>query len=202
MDDFDSNRVCALRAASMCGVDRNGVAISRSTAKRVVRLARTSIWRIAAPRGMAACIALLFTAACSGLPFAPRAIPDCPGEIRSTEEIPGDLAIRERVTVWAEDVDFPFELIVQKKGRELVLVGLSPIGAKLFSVVQRGIETDVDALPGAVLPIPPLNVLRDLHRFRFAQPNAPTPDPESAVFDHAACGYSIRFETLSEEPLP
>jgi hypothetical protein len=157
--------------------------------------------RIAASRSIAAGISLAFTAACSGLPFAPRAIPDCPAEIRSTEGIPGDFEIRERVTVWTEDVDFPFELVVQKRGRELVLVGLSPMGAKLFSVVQVGIETDVDALPAAVLPIPPLNVLRDLHRFRFAGPNAPTPERDPAVFDRAECGYSIRFESLSEESL-
>ena len=142
-----------------------------------------------------------FTASCSWLPFAPRSIPDCPGAIRSTDDIRGDFTIRERVTVRAEGVDFPFELIVQKKQRELILVGLSPLGAKLFSLVQTGIEIDLDALPGAVLPIPPLNVLRDLHRFRFSHPDTPSSEPEPAVFDHTECGYSIRFETLSEGPL-
>jgi len=147
-------------------------------------------------------ICLGFAVACSCLPLAPRSIPDCPGAVRSTDEIPGDFAIRERVTVWAEGVDFPFELIVQKRGRELVLVGLSPMGAKLFSVVQTGVETDVDALPGALLPIPPLNVLRDLHQMRFSVPDATRSDPDPAVSDRANCGYSIRFERLSEEPLP
>jgi Protein of unknown function (DUF3261) len=202
MRSVDSSGVYVPRAASMRGVDRNGVRGLRDSARRVVRPAGAFMRRIAAPRVIAAGIALLFSASCSGLPFAPRAISDCPAEIRSTDDIPGDFAMREWVTVRAEDVDFPFELIVQKKGRELVLVGLSPMGAKLFSVVQLGIETDVDALPGAVLPIPPLNVLRDLQRFRLAQPSAPTPELEPAVFDHAACGYSIRFERLSEEPLP
>lgn len=150
--------------------------------------------------GIAAAILLSFTAACSWLPFAPRSIPDCPGAIRSTNDIRGDFTIREWVTVRAEGVDFPFELIVQKKERELVLIGLSPLGAKLFSIVQTGIETNVDALPGAVLPIPPLNVLRDLHQFRFSQLGAPISEFEPAVFDRADCGYSIRFETLSEGP--
>jgi len=160
-----------------------------------------SIRRATASRLIAGSILFGFATACGWLPFAPRAIPDCPGEIRSTEKIPGDFTIRERVTVRTEDADFPFELIVQKKGRELVLVGLSPIGAKLFTLVQTGIETDVDALPGAALPIPPLNVLRDLHRFRFAVSDPPAVDADPAVFHHAGCGYSIRFETLSVEPL-
>lgn len=150
---------------------------------------------------LATAILLSFASACSGFPQAPRSIEDCPAEIRSTDEIPGDFTIRHRVTVSAEDLDFPFELIVQKKGRELVLVGLSPFGTKLFTVIQTGIETDVDALPRAVLPIPPLNVLRDLHRLRFPVPNAPITDLDRAVFDNAGCRYSIRFETLSKEPL-
>ena len=146
-------------------------------------------------------ILISFVSACSGFPHAPHSIEDCPAEIRSTDEIPGEFTIRQRVTVSTEDLKFPFELIVQKKGRELVLIGLSPMGAKLFSVIQTGIETDVDALPRAVLPIPPLNVLRDLHRLRFPVPNGPMTDLDQAVFDHAGCRYSIRFETLSEEPL-
>jgi hypothetical protein len=157
---------------------------------------------IAASRWIAASILLGFTSACGWLPFAPRSIPDCPAEIRSTKEIPGDFTIRQRVTVSAEDVNFPFELIVQKKGRELVLVGLSPMGAKLFTVVQTGLETEVDALPSAALPVPPLNVLRDLHRFRFPESNEPLEDPDQFVFYNAACHYTITIETLSEEPLP
>ncbi len=152
-------------------------------------------------RLLAASILIFFASACSGFPHAPRSIGDCPAEIRSTDEILGDFTVRHLVTVSAKDVNFPFELIVQKKGRELVLIGLSPLGAKLFTVIQTGIETHVDALPSAVLPIPPLNVLRDLHRLRFPVPNAPTVDLDQTIFDNAGCHYSIHFETLSEEPL-
>jgi hypothetical protein len=141
-------------------------------------------------------------AACSGFPFSPRSIPDCPGEIRSTDEIAGDFSFRERVIVSAEDVNFPFELIAQKRGRELVLIGISPLGAKLFSVVQRGLETRVDALPGAALPVPPLNVLRDLHRFRFSLSNARIGERERVIFENAACHYAMTLEPLSEERLP
>jgi len=166
-----------------------------------IRLIKASL-RNAVFYRMAAATLLSIATACSWLPFASRPIPDCRGAIRSTDEIPGDFAIRERVTVSSADGDFPFELIVQKRQRELVLVGLSPMGAKLFTVVQIGSETEVNALPGAVLPIPPLNVLRDLHRLQLLAPGVAMSEPKAAPFHHADCGYSIRFETLSAEWLP
>jgi hypothetical protein len=121
--------------------------------------------------------------------------------LRSTDEIHGDFVLRQRVRVVAEGVDFPFQLVVQKKDRELVLIGLSPLGAKLFTAVQSGRDARVDALPGAVLPIPPRNVLRDLHRFRFPEPYPPIGAGGSAELRNAQCGYTIRFETLAEDPL-
>jgi len=142
------------------------------------------------------------TAACSWLPLAPRSIPDCPGAIESTDEMPGDFTNRLWVAVTSDDVNFPFELIAQKKGRELVLIGLSPLGAKLFSVVQRGVEARVDALPGAALPVPPLNVLRDFHRFRLTESKAATDAQGRVVFDHADCDYTIAIETLGAEAQP
>ena len=52
-----------------------------------------------------------------------------------------------------------------------------------------------------MLPVPPLNVVRDLYRFRFAEPYPPIGAGGSAELRNAQCGYTIRFETLSEEPL-
>ncbi|HXV36146.1 MAG TPA: hypothetical protein VEC18_03290 [Myxococcota bacterium] len=153
-------------------------------------------------RGIAGCLLAAWGAACSALPLAPRAIPDCPGEIRSSDEIEGDFRFRERAVVTAPDVSFPFELVVQKRGRELVLVGISPVGAKLFSAVQIGVETRVDALPAALLPIAPLNVLRDLHRLRLARSSAPLAERERIVFDNARCGYSIALEPLDAHARP
>jgi hypothetical protein len=151
-------------------------------------------------RGSVALLALA-ACACSWQSISPHAISNCPGNLRSTDEIDGDFVLRLRVRVVAVKVDFPFQLVVQKKDRELVLIGLSPLGAKLFTAVQTGLDTRVDALPGAVLPIPPLNVLRDLHRFRFPEPSAPIGEGGSGELENARCGYTIRFETLTETPL-
>ena len=65
------------------------------------------------------------------------------------------------------DVDFPFQSALQLDDGELVFIGMNALGAKLFTVTQRGLDTEVESLPAAALPIPPLNLLRDLHRLLF-----------------------------------
>lgn len=163
-------------------------------------MGRRNLAFAARPKSAVALLGLLVSA-CSWLPMTPHAIPNCPGSLRSTDEIRGDFVLRQQIRVVAKGVDFPFELVVQKRGRELILVGLSPLGAKLFTTIQTGLDTRVDALPGAVLPIPPLNVLRDLHRFRFPDPYPPIGAGGSAELLNAHCGYSITFDTLAEDLL-
>ena len=119
----------------------------------------------------------LLAAGCRHLPFAPRALRECPGALRSTAEIDGDLRLELRMLVRSEKVDTVFRLVVEKRRERLVLVGLSPLGAVLFRVSQTGTDTEVDALPAALLDVPPENVLRDLHRVYFlaaSTPMAPT----------------------------
>ena len=104
---------------------------------------------------------------CAHVSFSPRAVSECPGELRSTHDIAGDLRLELRYSLRSSSVDTAFRLAVEKRGDELTLVGLSPLGAVLFSVVQTGVDLEVDALPAAVLAVPPENVLRDLHRALF-----------------------------------
>ena len=104
---------------------------------------------------------------CLQLPGRARAIPDCPGEWVSTQAIAGDFLVRQRLIVTRGDRVFALHLVAQKRGDELLLLGLHPFGAKLFTLRQRGLETSVDAVPAPALEVPPLNVLRDFHRARF-----------------------------------
>jgi hypothetical protein len=96
-----------------------------------------------------------------------REVPDCPGALVSTAAIPGDFLLRERVRVTANGSSWSLQLITQKRADELVMIGFDPLGVKLFTLTQRGTATTVDALPAPVLEVPPLNLLRDLHRIRF-----------------------------------
>lgn len=92
---------------------------------------------------------------------------DCPGSLKPTEELEGDWVIHERIRVRGERIDEAYGLVVQKAGPKLVLVGLTPFGAKAFSVTQIGVEVWSESKLGAALPVPPENVLRDLHRAHF-----------------------------------
>ncbi len=117
-------------------------------------------------RGAALALVLLMAlAGCRSL-GGPR-IADCPGPLRATQGIEGDFLLRMRVRMRAGDADLALQIAARKRGSELVLVGFDPLGVELFSVVQRGLEVQVDSLPAPALPVAPRNLLRDLHRIRF-----------------------------------
>lgn len=111
----------------------------------------------------------MLAAGCRHLPppLRGRALPDCPGLLLATDAIPGDFLVRQRVLVTAGDQSWPLQLVAQKRGDVLTLVGFHPLGAKLFTLQQRGVRVTVDAAPAPLLEIPPRNLLRDFHRERF-----------------------------------
>src|SRR5215475_1050695 len=96
-----------------------------------------------------------------------RAVPECPGELVASGAIAGEFLLRQRWSVERGGESFTLEVVAQKRGDELVLVGLHPLGAKLFTLRQRGLATSVEAAPSPALAVPPEDVPRDLHRARF-----------------------------------
>lgn len=141
-----------------------------------------------------------------------RALPDqareCPGPLVPTEEMLGDFVLQQNVRVQGGDLDWALTLVSQKRGQTLVLVGLDPFGAKLFTLTQRGTEVTVER-PSGRLPLPPVNLLRDLHRTRFLRPGTP-PEPGVTIvsdqagtvrIQHASCGYNTTLVTVKEDAL-
>jgi hypothetical protein len=122
---------------------------------------------------------------------------DCPGSLRSTAELEGDWVIHERIRVRGDRVDEAYGLVVQKIGPRLVLVGLTPFGAKAFTVTQIGVDVWSESKLGAAQPVPPENVLRDLHRAHFLATDDPafegraiTRNADGSVqIASASCGY-------------
>lgn len=105
--------------------------------------------------------------ACRQYPLAGAQLAECPGALRSTAEIRADFRLDQRVRIRTRRDEIALRIAVEKRGSRLVLIGLNPLGAKLFSVIQTGSEASVESLPAAVVQVPPLNVLRDLHRARL-----------------------------------
>ncbi len=155
--------------------------------------------------GTLGCQALREPAARALLPH----LASCPGLLLPTDAIPGDFVRHERVRVRGDGVDESYALVAQKRGDRLVLVGFSAFGAKAFSVVQQGLAVTSESHLGAALPIPPENVLRDLHRARFL---AEAGDAEggrtltreadgSLRVGAARCGYETTFAPPAEVSL-
>jgi hypothetical protein len=129
----------------------------------------------------------------------PPRIADCPGGIASTRALPaGDFVIREQVRVVGEDVDASFDVVAEKRGDRLVLVGFDPVGAKAFSVIQEGSEVRSESFLGRALQVAPENILRDLHAADFARADA---SPRAEVH-RPGCDYRVVLVRVSRRVLP
>jgi hypothetical protein len=132
-------------------------------------------------------------------------IADCPGSLVPTHELEGDWVIHERIRVRGAEVDEAYGLVVQKSGPRLVLIGLTPFGAKAFSLTQIGVEVWSESKLGPALPVPPENVLRDLHRAHFLATDDPAFEGRTLRRDadgsvhvaSAACGYESTLVPIS-----
>jgi len=102
---------------------------------------------------------------------------------------------RYGVRVRYRGVDEPFSLLVELKDDELVLVAFNPFGAEIFALVQRGTDTIPKGalLPG--FPVPPQNVLGDLHRLRFRKD---TELRQDGVAEVRSCGATTSFNLVEE----
>jgi hypothetical protein len=162
---------------------------------------------------LAAALVLAAFAGCRHLPGA-RGVPACPGPLVDVADLGDDFRWRARARVRGGGEDFEFEVVAEKRGDALYLVGLHALGATLFRVSQKDGDVSVDALPGAVLPVPPENVLRDLQRIRagslpgdrgvaVVREAAPAGGSEGRVtIRDTRCGVVSEYTPLSEDVAP
>ncbi|HET8932373.1 MAG TPA: DUF3261 domain-containing protein [Polyangiales bacterium] len=113
---------------------------------------------------------LLSAAACaSAAPVPPQraaAIP--PPQLRAPSALRFDFQWRQRVTAhWPTGVQ-SFEAVLQKRGGELMLVGLSPLGLPGFVFrLNEARELSVENRTGQGLPFEPAYVVADVQRVFF-----------------------------------
>ena len=151
----------------------------------------------AARRAATAAAALLIGCAALSLVRTPR-IPDCPGPLLATSEIPGgDFRLRERVRIAGGRVDLGLELLAERRADQLVVIGFNEFGARVFSAVQRGLAVETEAKLGRALAVPPENVLRDLHEARFFHPES----GDRVEVRRPGCDYSATFVRVERRAL-
>jgi hypothetical protein len=155
-------------------------------------------------------LAPLLACASLGLGLA-RALPDggreCAGALVSTQQIEGEFLLRQRVRVQGEDLDWRLTLVAQKRGDRLVVIGFDAFGGKEFVLTQQGTEVAVER-PRGRLPLPPIDLLRDLHRLRFLPPAAASADGVTLLrsgegevtIEHPRCGYRATWVALEATP--
>lgn len=142
-------------------------------------------------------------------PLRGRALPACPGPLVATTAMPDDFLVRQRVLISSGHETWPLQLVAQKRGDVLTLLGFHPLGAKLFALQQHGERITLDAAPPPLLEVPPRNLLRDFHRERFFAVAAAGSDGrfrerrgELEILELREAGRVLerRFETIGDDP--
>lgn len=156
-------------------------------------------------RRLAAALWLLLAGTACALPphwSTPR-LADCPGPLLSSEAIPdGDFVLRERVRIVGDGVDVGLELVAERQGDRLAVVGFNAFGAKVFSAVQRGTQVEATSHLGPATIVLPANVLRDLHAARFLPLNTDERMRTNVMVARPGCNYSATFVRIERRELP
>ncbi|PCC67079.1 hypothetical protein SAMN02745121_07644 [Nannocystis exedens] len=102
---------------------------------------------------------------------------DYPGALATTLTGP-DFMARQRLRGTARGREIGGEVVLQKQGDALTLVGLTPFATKAFVARQQGAEVKVQVFaPEGKLPFPPRFMLLDVNRVQFlGLPGAPLAD--------------------------
>lgn len=125
---------------------------------------------------------LAVAAACSG---APRTPPEYPGVLAAPAALGADFLARQQVVATYRGRDASFQAVLQKRGDELTLIGLTPFGTRAFLLQQRGAATTFTSYTDRALPFPPRYILLDIHRVLFmGLGGAPRPDGEHTATRH------------------
>lgn len=108
---------------------------------------------------------------CAGTGREPQQASGAPEEYRGPlvdpREIPGDFMWQQRVSATHGAKKGAFDAVVQKTGEELLVLGLTPMKTRGFSLTQRGTRIEYKQFVPFELPFTPSSVLYDIHRAFF-----------------------------------
>jgi len=92
-----------------------------------------------------------------------------PGEFASARELAqrGDFMTRQALVGRYGEREFHGEVVVQKVGEAITLIGVTPFGAKAFVVQQDASGVKGQEIFKGTLPFPPAFMLLDVHRSLF-----------------------------------
>jgi hypothetical protein len=134
---------------------------------------------------------ILFVGCASRSAQAPP--PPYTGPLDFPDEGVADFFDRQRIVATYEGHSFAFDAVLQKRGNELTLLGLTPFGSRAFVVTQKGAAVSFQTYVGTSLPFPPQYMLIDVHRVFF--PHVGPGDAAASPGEHT---FSSDGEVITE----
>ncbi len=122
------------------------------------------VWSAAAALSVLACAA----------PAPPKAAeaPPYSWALRPPKSRPDDFLDRQTIAATYGGKAARFQAVLQKRGDELTLLGLTPFGSRAFVIRQVGLEVTFQSYVPQSLPFPPEYILFDVQRVFFASGGA------------------------------
>jgi hypothetical protein len=148
----------------------------------------------------------------SVLTATPEQLTDAyPTVLQSPATLGPDFMMEQEVTMTHAEGSNTFRAILQKRGDELVLLGLAPHGGRAFVLTQRGDAVTFESFMPEELPFPAQYILHDIHRTWFHSAGSAEPDAQGfreverdgeRIREHVGAGgvSERRFERLDGAP--
>lgn len=93
--------------------------------------------------------------------------PGYPTVLAAPASLDGDFAAEQEVRMTHPRGENVFRAVLQKRGDELLLLGLAPHGGRAFLLRQVGDQVSFESYMPFELPFPPEYILHDVHRTWF-----------------------------------
>lgn len=130
------------------------------------------------------------------------------GPLVDPREIAGDFMWQQRVSARHSERRGAFDAVLQKRGDELLVLGLTPMNTRGFSLLQKGTTIEYKQFVPFELPFSPSSVLYDIHRAFFynllepfqAEGTRVCAFENEKITDQFALGHLVkrRFENVSD----
>jgi uncharacterized protein DUF3261 len=85
-----------------------------------------------------------------------------------------DFLDRQKIVATYGDRSLSFEAVLQKRGDELTLLGLTPFGSRAFLIVLRGTDMSFEKFVPQTLPFSPRYILLDVQRVFYPWIDGPS----------------------------
>jgi hypothetical protein len=122
---------------------------------------------------------VFFLSACQGgtIPTARNLGFDPNTGLVPSQQIEREQLMRQRLHFRFQEQEGSLQSVVQVSCGEVVVIGLSPLGTRLFTIRQSGLVVSVEPASNKDWPFPPERILLDVHRtFFYPLAHAPVPD--------------------------